>query len=271
MKTTWKKRAVQTSMLAIMTTIALGAVSASAADTTSEANPVQAIQMVKAVAGAPAVFFRSSNASLLNQPAHERNYLKMLASTYTPDALADWKKALDDRKQVEADFPKPTFSKPVLLHRDASIDKADGVAPVDATFTTSIASGAVAVEAIEALPPLPALSPEEIKALPQGEEGPKRIFINRVAPTEGQAPDQITRVLPVEAGFASDIMVAAPKELPESFKRQQKLAEAVEADDAEAIRGILPELLKDYVKETESLREMSKKIKEQQPTEAEKK
>ncbi|MNG29902.1 hypothetical protein D3C84_1154060 [compost metagenome] len=58
------------------------------------------------------------------------------------------------------------------------------------------------------------------------------------------------------------------------MKLQQKLTEAVEADDAEAIRAILPDLLKDFVKETENLREMAAKIKEQQSkveAEAEKK
>ncbi|MNL85141.1 hypothetical protein D3C87_2133500 [compost metagenome] len=65
-------------------------------------------------------------------------------------------------------------------------------------------------------------------------------------------------------------MIAAPVE-SESMKLQQKLTEAVEADDAEAIRAILPDLLKDFVKETENLREMAAKIKEQQAKEADKK
>ncbi|OCT11415.1 hypothetical protein A8709_07020 [Paenibacillus pectinilyticus] len=263
MKSTWKKRAVQTSMLAIMTTIAFGAVSASAADTTSEAKPVQAVQLTKAVAAAPAVFFRSSSASLLNQPAHERNYLKMLASTYTPDALADWKKALDDRKQVEADMPKPTFAKTVTISKGSVA--AGVLTPSDTAFVTNL-------DGVKTLPALPTLTPEQLESLPAGTEGPKQIVIKNLLPSkEATISVEAAQALPVEAGVASDIMVTAAAELPESFQRQQKLADAVEADDAETIRALLPELLKDYVKETENLREMAKKIKEQQPVETEKK
>ncbi|CAN7244443.1 hypothetical protein [Paenibacillus sp. LjRoot56] len=268
MKTTWKKRAVQTSLLAIMTTIAFGAVSASAADTTSEKQPTsKAVQMVKAVGAVPALHFRSSSAGLLNQPAHERNYLKMLATTYAPDTLADWKKALDDRKQAEADLPKPSFAQTVTI---SSKDAADGAVQVfpssDATFITSIEGG----KAIEALPLLPALTTDELKNLPEGVAAPTKGFITSITKSDGTAPEQITRLLPVEAGVASDIMIAKPVE-SESMKLQQKLTDAVEADDAEAIRAILPDLLKDFVKGTEDMRDITKKIKEQQATEAEKK
>ncbi|KRF07173.1 hypothetical protein ASG89_17665 [Paenibacillus sp. Soil766] len=267
MKTTWKKRAVQTSLLAIMTTIAFGAVSASAADTTTDTKTAPAIQMVKAVGSAPALHFRSSSVGLLNQPAHERNYLKLLVTTYAPDTLADWKKALDDRKQVEADMPKSAFAKTVTI---ASKDAAEGAVQVfpaeGAAFVTSFEGG----EAIEALPLLPTLTAAEIKDLPEGVAHPTKGFITSLTKSDGTLPEQITRVLPVEAGVASDIMIAKPVE-SESMKLQQKLAEAVEADDAEAIRAILPDVWKDFVKGTEDMREMTTKIKEQQATEAENK
>lgn len=269
MKTTWKKRAVQTSLLAIMTTIAFGAVSASAADTTSEAKPTtNAIQMVKAVGAVPAaIHLRSASAGLLGQPAHERNYLKLLATTYASDTLTDWKKALDDRKQVEADLPKPTFAKTITI---SSKDAADGAVQVfpseGAAFVTSFEGG----KAIEVLPPLPTLTAAEIKDLPEGVAHPTKGFITSITKSDGTAPEQITRLLPVEAGVASDIMIAKPVE-SESMKLQQKLTDAVEADDAEVIRAILPDLLKDFVKGTEDMREMIKNIKDQQATEAEKK
>ncbi|MGO4497425.1 hypothetical protein AB4114_16235 [Paenibacillus sp. 2RAB27] len=265
MKTTWKKRAVQTSLLAIMTTIAFGAVSASAADTTTEAKPTGAIQMVKAVGAVPALHFRSSSAGLLNQPAHERNYLKMLATTYAPDTLTDWKKALDDRKQAEADLPKPTFAKTVTISKEDADGKMQVFPSSDATFTTSLEGG----KDIEALPLLPALTADELKNLPEGVAATTKGFVTSITKSDGTAPEQITRLLPVEDGVASDIMIAKPVE-SESMKLQQKLAEAVEADDANAIRAILPDLLKDFVKGTEDMRDMTKKIKEQQ-TEAEKK
>ncbi|NOU69123.1 hypothetical protein GC096_34480 [Paenibacillus sp. LMG 31461] len=265
MKTTWKKRAVQTSLLAIMTTIAFGAVSASAADTTTEAKPTEAIQMVKAVSSMPALHIRSASAGLLGQPAHERNYLKLLATTYAPDTLADWKKALDDRKQAEADLPKPTFAKTVTISKEDADGKMQVFPSSDATFITSIEGG----KAIEASPLLPALTADELKNLPEGTVAPQRVFFTRTAQADGTTPEQITRLLPVEAGVTSDIMVAKPVET-ESMKLQQKLTDAVEADDAEAIRAILPDLLKDFVKGTEDMRDMTKKMKEQQ-TEAEKK
>ncbi|OAS14715.1 hypothetical protein [Paenibacillus oryzisoli] len=268
MKTTWKKRAVQTSLLAIMTTIAFGAVSASAADTTSETHPTaKSVQMVKAVGAAPALLFRSSSAGLLNQPAHERNYLKMLATTYAPDTLADWKKALDDRKQAEADLPKPSFAQTITISSKDTADGALQVVPAEgATFVTSLEGG----KAIEALPLLPTLTAAEIKDLPEGVTFPTKGLTASITKSDGTLPEQITRVLPVEAGVASDIMIAKPVE-SESMKLQQKLADAVEADDAEAIRAILPDLLKDFVKGTADMREMTAKIKEQQATEAEKK
>lgn len=268
MKTTWKKRAVQTSLLAIMTTIAFGAVSASAADTTSETQPnAKAVQMVKAVGAAPALLFRSSSAGLLNQPAHERNYLKMLATTYAPDTLADWKKALDDRKQAEAELPKPTFAQTVTISSKDVAEGAVQVVPAEgAAFVASLEGGI----AIETLPALPTLTAAEIKDLPEGAAHPTKGFFTTITKSDGTLTEPITRLLPVEAGVASDIMIAKPVE-SESMKLQQKLTEAVEADDAEAIRAILPDVLKDFIKGTADMREMTTKIKEQQATEAEKK
>jgi L-2-hydroxyglutarate oxidase LhgO len=75
----------------------------------------------------------------------------------------------------------------------------------------------------------------------------------------------VTQALPFEGAVAGDIMKA---ELSESFKRQQKLAEAVEADDTAAIKSLMPELLKDYVKQTEELRELTKKLKTEIPAPA---
>lgn len=258
MKTTWKKRALQSSMLAMVTAIAFGAVSASAADTTSETQPTsKTVQMVKAVGAAPALLIRSSHAGLLNQPAHERNYLKLLATTYAPDTLADWKKALDDRKQAEAELPKPTFAKTLTISKDGengAVQVFPSADASDAAFTTSFEAS----KAIEALPPLPTLTATEIKDLPEGLTHPTKGFITSITKSDGTAPEQITRLLPVEAGVASDIMIAKPVE-SESMKLQQKLTDAVEADDADAIRAILPDLLKDFVKGTEDMREIAKK------------
>ncbi|WNR44113.1 hypothetical protein [Paenibacillus roseipurpureus] len=290
MTSTWKKRTLHASMLAILTTVALGAVSASAADTTSTsiAKPNKVFHVVKGegvkgefTAAAPALHVRSTFGGLLRQPALERNYLKLLASTYSPDTLADWTKALDERKQAEADMPKPTFDKRVIL-KDGENVKIEGDGQVDKMFFSKDGSSAPAdikffsrdgsAESVEGLPPL-----EELPDLPEltpvqdgeGKTGPKRIIIQHSAPLDGTAPKGVTKVLPVEPGAAGDIMIAAPA-LPESFKLQEKLVEAVEADNAEGIRTVLADLLKEYVKQTDELREMAKKIQEKLPTETEK-
>ncbi|MDQ0903630.1 hypothetical protein [Paenibacillus sp. V4I7] len=252
MNTQWKKRAAQTSLLAVIATIAFGAVSASAADTTKETKSIQGIQISKPEGSKPVMMFRTTSASagLLMLPTHERNYWKLLASTYAPETLSDWKKALEDRKQVESEFPKPTFSKKVIIKKDAETGKTD-----EKVLTED---DALQLEGLPAsVTAAPALPSATINS--DGEITPptKDIMIKQL----------VTQALPLEGAVAGDIMKA---ELPESFKRQQKLTEAVEADDAEAIKSLLPELLKDYVKQTEELRELTKKLKTEIPAPAEK-
>ncbi|NOU89038.1 hypothetical protein GC102_25300 [Paenibacillus sp. LMG 31460] len=251
MKTQWKKRAAQTSLLAVIATIAFGAVTASAADTNKDTKLIQGIQISQPEGSKPVMMFRATSASsgLLMQPSHERNYWKLLASTYAPETLSDWKKALEDRKQVENEFPKPTFAKKVIITKDAATGKTDEKALTeDGTLQMEGLS-----DSVSAVPALPAVTINS-----NGEITPptKDIMIKQL----------VTQALPFEGAVAGDIMKA---ELPESFKRQQKLTEAVEADDTAAIKNLLPELLKDYVKQTEELRELTKKLKTdiQTPTE----
>ncbi|MDQ0917895.1 hypothetical protein [Paenibacillus sp. V4I5] len=252
MNTQWKKRAAQTSLLAVIATIAFGAVSASAADTTKETKSIQGIQISKPEGSKPVMMFRTTSASagLLMQPTHERNYWKLLASTYAPETLSDWKKALEDRKQVESEFPKPTFSKKVIIKKDAETGKTDEkvLTEDDALQLEGLPASVTAAPAL----PSVAINSDGVVTPPT-----KDIVIKQL----------VTQALPLEGAVAGDIMKA---ELPESFKRQQKLTEAVEADDAEAIKSLLPELLKDYVKQTKELRELTKKLKTEIPAPAEK-
>lgn len=252
MKTQWKKRAAQTSLLAVIATIAFGAVTASAADTNKETKLIQGIQISQPEGSKPVMMFRATSASagLLMQPTHERNYWKMLASTYAPETLSDWKKALEDRKQVESEFPKPTFAKKVIIKKDAETGKTDEkvLTEDDALQLEGLPASVTAVPAV----PSAAIATDGVITPPT-----KDIMIKQL----------VTQALPFEGAVAGDIMKAEPSE---SFKRQQKLTEAVEADDAEAIKSILPELLKDYVKQTEELRELTKKLKTETPAPAEK-
>lgn len=220
MKLQWRKSAIQTSILAIMATIAFGAVGASAAETTNETNTKKTIQSTQTAGIKPTMLFHSMNSSLLVQPAHERNYWKLLATTYAPETLADWKEALEDRKQAESELPKSPFSNPT----------------------------------VEAVPATPSA---QLDGVPHGDVITKGLMVERIE----------SKGIPFEGAAAGDITKG---ELPESFKRQQKLAEAVEADDSDTIKSLLPELLNDYVKETESLRELTKKLKADIPAPAEK-
>lgn len=254
MKTQLKRRVSQATLLAFMLTTAFGAVGASAADdAASETKPSAEITqskpiMVKSVAAS------RIGSGLLMQPAHERNYLKLLVGAYAPDSLDAWKQALEDRKQAESELPKPSFK----IRTATPATKADGaaLAPVNPAETKTFTLQAAPV----VLP-----DGETPKLLPLGEA--RMITISKDGKVDSVPSIQ---ALPVEAGVVSgDIMkatridMANPAELPESFKRQQKLAEAVEADDTATIVSLLPELLEDYKKETENIRSLAKTLKEQ--------
>lgn len=251
MKTQWKKRAAQTSLLAVIATIAFGAVSASASDTNKETKSIQTVQISQPEGSKPVMMFRATSASagLLMQPSHERNYWKLLASTYAPETLSDWKKALDDRKQVENEFPKPAFTKKAIFKKDAETGKIDEKVLTHGD-EHQLEELPASVTAVPAVPSTATISDGDI-----------------TKPVKEIKIEQLPQGIPFEGTVAGDIMKG---ELPESFKRQQKLTEAVEADDTAAIKSILPELLKDYVKQTEELRELTKKLKTETPAPAEK-
>ncbi|MBE1447356.1 hypothetical protein [Paenibacillus sp. OAS669] len=233
----WKRRLTHTSLLAAMLTMAIGgAGSAFAAD----ANDQKETQ-TPAVLAQPAVtistFAVGGGSNLLMQPALQRNYLKLLAATYAPETLGEWKQALDERKQVESELPKPQMTKSITMTKKAveSGTGADGAETADSSKKRQM------VRIV-----LPGSSDKQSsEAAVIVKEGDDAVM------------KEVIQALPVEVKDANDIIKA---ELPDSFKRQQKLAEAVEADDAATIRSLLPELLKDYKSETESLRKLSKEI-----------
>ncbi|NOV01653.1 hypothetical protein [Paenibacillus planticolens] len=240
MKTQWKRRASQASLLAFMVTMAFGAVGgASAADATSaETKPSIAVTSATPVTAVSAVQLRTSS-NLLMQPTHERNYLKLLVSTYAPESLTEWKQALEDRKQAESEMPKPTFATKTVIKGTATALPISPSGSETKMFNLESAPALLDGEGAQGVPG------KELRAM-------TIIKDNAEATTTIQA-------LPLEGAISGDIMKAEPSE---EFKRQQKLAEAVEADDASAIQSLLPELLADYKKETESLRTIAKTMKE---------
>lgn len=247
MKTQWKRRAGQASLLAFMVTMAFGAVGgASAADaTTNEGKPALSITSATPVMATSGLQLHTSSAALLLQPAHERNYLKLLASTYAPDSLAEWKQALEDRKQAESEMPKPTFAKTMVIKGStAALSTSPG------TFENKIFK-------LDPAQPAPVLPDGEAAQLVPSKET-KSFTIIKDGAVDAKAAIQ---ALPLEGtAISGDIIKLEPSE---AFKRQQKLAEAVESDDAATIQSLLPELLTYYKKETESLRNLAKTIKEQ--------
>lgn len=246
MKTQWKRRASQASLLAFMVTMAFGAVgSASAADTaTTDTKASFAVTSATPLMGTRAVQLHTSSSGLLLQPAHERNYLKLLVSTYAPGSLAEWKQALEDRKQAESEMPKPAFAKAMVIKSTATALPTSPVTLENKMFKLDPAQPATTLpdgEAAQLVPSKEALPLTIIK------DSANATATIQALPLEGTA-------------ISGDIIKAEPSE---AFKRQQKLTEAVEADDATAIQSLLPELLTDYKKETESLRNFAKTLKEQ--------
>ncbi|OPH59693.1 hypothetical protein BC351_19625 [Paenibacillus ferrarius] len=245
MKTQIKRYTSRVSLLAFAATMAFGAVSAYAADSNTETKELTTLTAANTTTSTNAFQVQASAASLLFQPAHQRNYLKLLASTYAPETLTQWKQALEDRKQAENELPK------IATFRSVTMKNVDGSAVKDDTTAATTSESFVAGEAI---PALPAIELSKDAELSSG----NKIFVKRLNSDELSGKEAV-QAIPFEGVTSGVIMKGEPTE---SFKRQQKLAEAVEADDAATIKSLLPELLKDYKSETESIRTMAVKIKE---------
>lgn len=237
MKTTWKRRASQATLLAFMVTSAFGVVgSANADEVISPNTPAVSV-------GQPGKM--NVGFSSLVTSAHERNYLKLIVGQYAPDSLNEWKQALEDRKQAESEMPKP-YNETITDTGKTSTMKLNGavVAPdgsgSDNEKLSDQASPSGAVEGN--------LSP------PKDENG-NVIFekSSNLADPETGAPDG-------EVREGNESTTAIKIELPESVQRQQKLDEAIEADDAATIKSLLPDMLNDYKVETAKIHELAKKL-----------
>ncbi|WP_282937960.1 hypothetical protein [Paenibacillus sp. RC67] len=241
----WKRRLTHTSLVAAMLTMAIGGTgSAFAADNTDQKEAQMATVVAQPAVKISSSFAFGGSSNMLLQPALQRNYLKLLATTYTPESLGEWKQALDERKQVESEMPKPKVMNSVTITKSA-----DSIS----------VKGAEAGDSAKQLRLYQITMPENTETEKQNEASSSdkaeaaRVQISK----EGAVMKNITQAVPVEVKDASDIMKV---ELPESFKRQQKLAEAVDAEDATTIRSLLPELLKDYKQDTDNLRKLAKEI-----------
>jgi hypothetical protein len=243
-----KRRTRQAALLVLMATSVFGAIgSASAAElpsadtTTTAAAPAQAQPIMARSAAA-------FHPSLLMHPALERSYLKLLAGSYAPDSLAEWTGALEDRKQVENEMPKPAFKSISLRKEDAA--------------TLADPAGTITFKAVPA------------QAVPAGEAASATVRDRRVTVVQdGSGGGPAIQAVPVEAAAPGDIMVTRPfkgsitvSQVSKSFELQQKLADAVDREDAATIRSLLPDLLAEYKQETEQLRQWAAAIKEHADT-----
>ncbi|MCP1310186.1 hypothetical protein [Paenibacillus tyrfis] len=237
MKTIVKFGTIGTLLLAT----AFGAVGSAAAETAAELPAAVPAQKVE---GAKRVGVHRLNGMLLQQPAHERAYLKLLAKTYAPESVEAWNQAIAERQEVEKEMPKL----PAMLTVTRK-DKADSDAKDDA----GLSKDAVGKEGPVKIRVLDTVNKENISAQPLRVE-----ILTDGAAAEGQKT--------IGVALADDIMIAGPSE---EMKRQEALAEAAEAGNGEAIRGLLPQLLDDYRKETAELKTMAAKLKaELQKTES---
>jgi hypothetical protein len=227
MKWNLKNKLMQTGMAAIVLTMAVGGIGgASAADEKAQEKSPLSVLTVASTPGVAAV----STGTLLS-PVHEREYWKLLVAAYAPDASAAWKKALEERKQAEAALPKVTAISKVVIDKEGTEGSS---------------------QRIEGLPDAPKDTPEPSKEKLRSMEG-----VSAKAGEGAETKNLATKPHTLEEGDG-----IINKELPAEFKRQQQLGEALEKGDAQAIRGLLPQLLEDYKKQTESIRTLADKLKE---------
>ncbi|WP_377471843.1 hypothetical protein [Paenibacillus chartarius] len=124
----WKAATTATLLLSL----AFGAYGSAAAETVSEAKAadvlVQEGQGEQASADkGPEEPVRLSARLLLN-PVHERTYLQLLVQAYDPERAGEWQAALDERKQVESEMPKPQLgTKQIVLKHPAAGQEGVGV------------------------------------------------------------------------------------------------------------------------------------------------
>ncbi|WP_248925830.1 hypothetical protein [Paenibacillus hamazuiensis] len=219
------KRLAPIGALAAMMLLSTGSLAAAETEGATASKETSAVQAVPAQK--PIVYANVMNDGLLANPAHARNYWKLLVGAYAPDQSGAWNAALEERKQVEETFPKLKASKTIRIQGSGTgvivgeaKDKADEVNPADA-------------EASE----------KQIIKIPDKNEGgdiPQIIKVQKATDVDGKSE---------------------MKELPAHIQRQIKLGEAVEAGDADAIRALLPDLLNDYRQETQKQKEIQEKLK----------
>ncbi|HZG86675.1 hypothetical protein [Paenibacillus sp.] len=226
----WKTAAVAAALLGA-TVANVGGASA-AEESRGPAKNAPALRTVVPTAGpaaeAPGVIAVSSAASgLLHEPVHQRHYWKLLAAAYAPDLTDEWDAALAERKAAEERLSK---RKPLTVH---------------------IPSGGADAIVEEEL--------GELKGEIESRGEPFRITFRKSGEAIALERGAETRTFVFPAP-PEGVKAAETGEPDPAAQRLADLAAAVEAEDAEAITALLPQLLDDYRKQTEALLRMAEQL-----------
>ncbi|OXM85133.1 hypothetical protein [Paenibacillus rigui] len=227
----WKN----TAMAALMLALALGsggAASAQTADGQQAAAETKSVAAVKAIEGKQAGKVWISHAfGMLGGPVHEQQYIKLLVKAYAPETGKEWAAALEERKSVEQ-----KLAKPILITTTASQEQGQ---PADEKQQLFISSKPDTLTSV-----LPEKTDAESVGEAEGTTDPmpdgtlrmKRIFISKDAKA-------------VEPDMVLEDVTAFPAEV----KLNLEFTKAVEAEDAAALKTLLPQLLEQYKQQTAEL------------------
>lgn len=236
MKKAWKN----TTMAALMLTLALGSGGAAFAQTTDgqqsdkvEMKVVEAVKTTEAKAAGMMSIAPAMGMGLLSNPVHEQQYIKMLVKAYAPETEQQWTDAIQERKQVEQKLTKPMMLIKMAAAKDGqSSDEAQAI------------TDAVKMEAVFAVPA------EKLEAAKEGaaeggqDQPAKTVIAKRV-------------ILPNKSEAANVIMTKDMNVLTAGLKLQNDIAQAVEAGDGAQMKELLPQLLEQYKEQTAQLKKIS--------------
>ncbi|RIX46575.1 hypothetical protein D3P08_26050 [Paenibacillus nanensis] len=220
------------STLAVAAALTTGGISAFAAEQAQTGETQEAKAGAEAVKGKPFIYqFHAGDAGLLNNPIHQRNYWKLLVQAYAPETASAWTSALEERKQLEASLPAADAGHVV-------------------TFKGRLPDGVELSEQPE--------DPQNTLRIQIDKSGNNQHIAKFTDPSGNVISMPTTDILKLQE---KPEQFTIHKEPAPEIQRLIKLNEAVEANDAEAIRTLLPQLLEDYRKQTAELKEDIEQLK----------
>ncbi|TDF94506.1 hypothetical protein [Paenibacillus piri] len=264
MKKSWNYVTAGTLLLSLTLGLTGGASAETAGDAAkvTETAPAASVQPATKVGAKPVVMYRTSIGGLMMNETHERNYLKLLVKTYTPESEADWLAAFEARKQAEANFPKATPSVTVSIKDDIiKLDKKEAAGEAAQGGTDSQTAEKIMTKLISK-------EIAEQGVVKSGEEGQAegKTFAYRIDKAADGVPFKDLTILPLGEASSSGILKPAEagqnQEVPPAVKRQADFTKAVEADDTKAIKELLPQLLEDYKSQTVQMADAAEKMKQ---------